>query len=329
MSAHRFAIDRPFVQSSESLASQLYELLRQMDPARWRDEGAPAIRRQLLTLKGDMRALEAGPSPEPRVLDVRSRFLELAALIEQRLPDVELPRERLRAAWQELRRELVPAYEKLAQSLAPIDVRVPSLRPTNYARNVYHFLSGMGVIALLRVILPEGWPVWVALFFAALAWSVEIGRRRLPWLNALMMAMFRHFAHPHEAWRINSATWFTTAIFGLALLDDVLVTTVALSVLAAGDPVAAIIGRRFGRTRFANGRSVEGAVAFVVAGAACATAVLTAFHPDLSFAQVLLLAVAGAVPGAISELVIERVDDNLAIPWSAAAGVLLVSALLA
>lgn len=328
MSAHSFAIDRPFAAHSESLASQLYDVLRRMDPAKWRDEGAPGIRAELLSLQASMRSMEADPGAEQRVIDVRSRFAELAQLIELRLPAIELPRERLRAAWQELRRELVPAYEKLAQSLAPIDVRVPSLRPTNYARNVYHFASGMGVIALLRVILPEGWPVWVALGFAALAWSVELLRRRATWLNVLMMTLFKPFAHPHEAWRINSATWFTTAILGLALLDDVLVTTVALAVLAAGDPVAALIGRRFGRTRLANGRSLEGTLAFIVAAALCAWGVLMVFHDELTPGQGALLALAGAVPGAVAELLTRRIDDNLAIPWSAAAGVLLASALL-
>lgn len=328
VSARSLAIDRPFTVSSEGIASQLYDVLRRMDPAKWRDEGAPAIRVELLSLQASMRALEISPTAEQRVLDVRGRFLDLAQLIEQRMPALELPRERLRAAWQELRRELVPAYEKLAQSLVPIDVRVPSLRPTNYARNVYHFMSGMVVIALLRVILPEGWPVWVALGFASLAWTVELLRRRATWLNVLMMTLFRPFAHPHEAWRINSATWFTTAILGLALLDNVLVTTIALAVLAAGDPVAALIGRRFGRTRLANGRSLEGTLAFVVAAATCATGVLQVFHAEMGLGRMIVLAFAGAIPGAIAELLTRRVDDNLAIPWSAAAGVLAASALL-
>lgn len=313
-------------QQSAVVAKDLHGLLRQMDPARWRDDGAPELRSRMLLLRDGLRPAAAADGEPPA--EVRGRLDELARLIDDGLPAAELPAERVRAAWQELRRALVPAYERLAQALAAAQVHVPSLRPTNYARNLYHLGSGLSVIVLLRVILPGAWPIYVAGAFTALAWSVEIGRRRLPWLNKAMMTLFSPFAHPHEAWRINSATWFTTALLGLALLQQPTAATAALAVLAAGDPAAAVIGRRFGRTRLANGRSLEGSAAFVVAGAACAALTLSVLDPHLSLGARVAIAFAAAVPAAIAELLTQRVDDNLAIPWSAAAGVLALGAVL-
>ena len=312
--------------SGAILAKDLHALLRQMDPARWRDEGAQELHARLVALRAGLPGAPADAAPGD---ELGGRLVEVAGVIDALLPAPGLPRDRVRAAWEDLRRALVPAYERLAQALAAVQIRVPSLRPTNYARNLYHLASGLGVIVLLRVVLPEMWPIWIAGACTALAWSIEWGRRRVPALNQLMMRLFSPFAHPHEAWRVNSATWFTTGLFGLALLQHPVAATAAMAVLAAGDPAAALIGRRYGRTRLANGRSIEGSLAFIAAGALCAALVLRLSDPQLGWGLQLTVALAAAVPAALAELLTERIDDNLAIPWSAAAGVLAVLAVVA
>jgi dolichol kinase len=90
---------------------------------------------------------------------------------------------------------------------------------------------------------------------------------------------------------------------------------VGLAVLGLGDPAAAIVGRTFGRHRLADGRSLEGTAAFVVAGSAAAWLVLTSWHPEVPVAATALAAAGG---GAAGELVARRIDDNLVIPIAAA-----------
>ena len=90
--------------------------------------------------------------------------------------------------------------------------------------------------------------------------------------------------------------------------------------ITAADPAAALVGRRFGRTRMPNGRSLEGSAAFVVAGAAVAWGTLGIWHPELDSARGLMVAGAAAVLGAVGELASGRVDDNFSIPLAAAAG---------
>ena len=84
--------------------------------------------------------------------------------------------------WEEFRQNMLPAYERLAASLRHLDIHVPSLRPTNYARNIYHVSNAALCMVCLRF-LDEPTVLKLAGFMATVAWSCEIGRRVMPRLN--------------------------------------------------------------------------------------------------------------------------------------------------
>jgi dolichol kinase len=317
---------------SQSVAHELHALLRDIDPARWRDDVEAAFRARLTEIRARLDALVARPAEGPEsaaVLALRERLGDLVLLLDGNTPAHNLPAERTRAAWSDFRAEAVPAYEKLAATLRPLALHVPSLRPTNYARNVYHVLSGLGCLLLLNEALTPAAVWWVAAIFLAMAWSFELSRRIFPPVNQLLMWAFKPFAHPHEAWRVNSATWFTTALFVLASLGEPAVATAAIAVLAVGDPLAAVVGRRFGTVKLVNGRSLQGTLAFTVAASLSAFAALSTWFPGLGTAAVLAASVAAAAAGALAELFARRIDDNLVIPLAAAAAASLAFALSA
>lgn len=186
-------------------------------------------------------------------------------------------------------------------------------RGRNYARNVYHVLSAAVVVVLVETVLTTpALRIGVGAAGFCAAWGMEISRRLFPAVNVVLMRLFAPVAHAHEATQVNSATWYTTAILLLALLSPVPAGVAGLAVLGVGDPLAALVGRRFGRKRLANGRSVEGAVAFFVGGTAAAALVLLVWHDDAGPVAPMALAAAGG--GALAELFVRRLDDNLVIP---------------
>ena len=83
-------------------------------------------------------------------------------------------------------------------------------------------------------------------------------------------------------------------------------------VLAVADPMAGFFGRRFGKRRLASGRSLEGAVAFAITGVLAAFVWMSAAG-TYEGSRLWLALIAGVV-GALVELLVSRVDDNLAIP---------------
>ena len=71
----------------------------------------------------------------------------------------------------------------------------------------------------------------------------------------------------------------------LAVTGDLMLITIALAVLAVGDPMAALVGRRFGTIKLVNGRSLQGTLAFVAVATAAAALALSAYFPDLGAAH--------------------------------------------
>ena len=99
-----------------------------------------------------------------------------------------------------------------------------------------------------------------------------------------------------------------------------MVGAVAVMVLAVADPMAALVGRRYGKIQIHRNRTLEGSLAFVAAGVAISMAVLLGFYPAVGLGTALVISLTASLTGAAAELVSGRLDDNLTIPLAAAAG---------
>ena len=310
---------------SKAVAEEVYAVLRELDPARWRDDAEAVVRERIAAVRAQLESLVAQVEADPKHAEyapVSVQMAELVLRIDGTLPATGLAGRRRRVAWNDFRLEVQPAYERLVATLRPLDIQVPSLRPTNYARNAYHVLSGIMAVWLVEWVLPAAWLLPVAGALAGFAWTCEITRRRFVWVNDLLMRAFRPFAHPHEAWRINSATWFTTSLVLLAATGRPMIASTALVILALADPAAALVGRRFGTIKIVNGRSLQGTLTFFVVGALASLALLSWRHPEVGPTVTLALALVGSAGAAVAELFARRIDDNLAIPASVAVGML-------
>ena len=335
----------PLAEAGRALALQAYELLRETDPARWKAELADSVRPRLEALARSLRELveshgaadsagldesadapdraAATPSeaaaggPERRLREGLGR---LAALLLES-PGTSTDPAELKARWAEYRATLQAVYEDIAKDLRENDIHVPSLRPTNYWRNVFHVLSGIAVVSAVELLLGHTGMIVAAGLGLIGAWGMEISRRVSTRVNDFLMeVVFRRVSHPHEAHRINSATWYTTALFVLALVGSKLMAALAIVVLAFGDPAAALVGRALGRVRLLNGRTLEGSLAFLVAGSLAAFAAVMIWHRQVGLGPAAAIAGVAALSGAVAELVSRRVDDNLSIPIAAACG---------
>ncbi len=312
--------------SSRELALEVFALLRELDPASWRESLSAAARERLQRVATLLSELLSTPSSEV-FAGLRERLTELARLLDEFTPQLDQGAAECREAWMRLRGQLLLRYDALARTLREFEVHVPSLRPTNYKRNVFHIASAVFSLLLVEVFLTQPQLAVVAGAVMIWAWSAEIGRRRWPAVNRLLMRAMGPIAHPHEHWRINSATWYSTAIFLLAMTGEPIVQVAGVLILGVSDPLAAIIGRRYGKHKLVHGRSLEGSLTFLVTGWIAATALLMGVH-TLPFATAALISAGAALPATFAELFSRRIDDNFSIPVSAAAGAWLTLQLL-
>lgn len=305
------------------LASELFTLLRETDPASWTDSVAERARQRW---EGIVARIEQLVSPEPApdsALDDALASLAVLARESQPVPEAESPK----SYWMELRARLMPAYERLAAQLRAQSLPAPTLRPTNWARIAFHVSSALGALLLLEVVLTENGTLWATALFAGTFWFLETGRAISVAMNDRLMRVrfFQLIIHPHEHHRVNSATWYATALFLLALASPAFASATALAVLGIGDPVAGLVGRRWGKHPLVGGRTLEGSVSFAVGGTLAAFVVLSICHSGASWPLLLLVAAAGAVAGAVGEAASRRLDDNFVVPLAAAAAASLVA----
>jgi len=223
----------------------------------------------------------------------------------------------------------VPLVDLAADAPAEDTPSAPAVpaRPTNYTRSAFHVLSGALALALLALLPARAWVIAASSVFALFAWTCEIARRRSPAVNARLMRLFAPVAHPHEAYRVNSSTWYVTALILMAAFAPPRAAEIGVIVLAIADPLAGLIGRRFGRTHLRAGRSLEGSLAFVAAGSLAAGAWLAAVR-GVPLPAAAMLAGVAAITGAIAELVTVRLDDNFTIPVAATTAAAVALALI-
>ncbi len=316
---------------SNNLALELHSLLKSTDPVRWRQDMAASASRKLNHIRTKLHKILNSydvPAEDRRLSGLYEGLQSLARQLEEMKPRADASAVRMREEWSLFQRRLQPAYGSLAANLERLALPVPALRPTNYGRNAFHIASGLGTLSMVQFVLNPTGLILVGCGFALFCWLMEALRVRYDGVTRFFMIFMGKIAHPHEHHRVNSSTWYATAMGVLALSTTPIAISVGVIVLALADPAAAMVGRRFGRVSLRSGRTLEGSLAFFVVGALAAAAVLVVFYPTLGLMTVLLSSLTASLFGALTELYSGRLDDNFTIPLGSALGAALIFSLM-
>jgi diacylglycerol kinase (CTP) len=181
-------------------------------------------------------------------------------------------------------------------------------------RRLFHLANGVAIATAYALFFTHSQVVRIFGAIACVVYIVDRLRiaypetvaRHAPWVNHTLV-------RAEEQVREAAMTPFAIAVLLTILTVPKLAALVAIYTLAIADPLAAIVGIRFGRRRIAQKRTLEGSLAFFVATVAIAALVL---HWGSNAAQV-TTAEASAAIGIVAagcELLPLRIDDNLTIP---------------
>ncbi|MBR2344218.1 MAG: phosphatidate cytidylyltransferase [Lentisphaeria bacterium] len=124
--------------------------------------------------------------------------------------------------------------------------------------------------------------------------------------------MLRKEVRPGQ-WIVSGGAPVLAAALLINLLFAPVIAAAALAVMLTGDAAAALIGRKFGRHKLVNGKSLEGFLSFILAGY---TALAAVFFISQMPGNFYLWGLAGVVLAAVVELFQKqlKLDDNFTIP---------------
>ncbi len=168
---------------------------------------------------------------------------------------------------------------------------------------VYYFISRETAILILGILTS------VALF-------IDLSRFFHPSFGKIFYKIFGFLLRKHEVnhakKNLNGATYvLMSALICVIILPKVLFIT-AFSILIVSDSLAALIGRKFGRTKFLA-KSFEGTLAFFISAS-----IVIFFTPKVNYGMMeyVIGFIAGFVGGIIENISFGFADDNLSIPIS-------------
>src|SRR5437867_1889911 len=201
------------------------------------------------------------------------------------------------------------------QGTAPAD-RAPSAtrHDLQLGRRLFHVVNGVSTATAYALLFTHEQVIHVFGTIACLVYVVDRIRiaypdavaRRAAWVN-------RFFVRAEEQFRESAMIPYAIAVLLTILTVPKRAALVSIYTLAIADPLAAVVGIRYGRRRVARNRTLEGSLAFYTATLVIAALVL-AWGAD---APTLAIAAASATIGlaaAACELLPLRIDDNLTIP---------------
>lgn len=207
-------------------------------------------------------------------------------------------------------------------------------------RRLWHIFGGLS-LPIAGLLAPHH------IFLAALvsitiaAVIMDIVRLRSPRVNQWFVISFRTLLREREISRLNGGTYFLIAASIVFILCDKSIAAIALAFVAVGDPVAGMIGERWGKLRVSpegedsssfarfprnlrfrgtRGKSLEGSSACFVACLVIGVILGGITHVAL------WVVVVGAICATIIEFLSLVVNDNLSIPLVAAGVMSLVHA---
>ncbi|MEW5734252.1 MAG: diacylglycerol/polyprenol kinase family protein [Thermodesulfobacteriota bacterium] len=230
------------------------------------------------------------------------------------------------ARYKEVRLTLSQLYEKILMALEEAapgpgspQAQLLPLKPVNYYRNIFHV--GMGLVAVLLYQLVLSWSLAMTLLIITLSTFVtlEITRRRYPKFNDYLVdGVFGIIVRPRERYRVNASTYYLAALTIMTAITPKPALCIGLLVLAFGDPAASLAGRRWGRKKLWQEKSVAGTSAFFLVSLVATLAYLILTLPSLAAWRMLLICTTVSAAGAATELFSRRINDNFTIPVVAA-----------
>jgi dolichol kinase len=189
------------------------------------------------------------------------------------------------------------------------------LKPSNYARNLFHVLMGVTATVLYQFFLDQSQGLMILTSLTLLAVVLETGRRFSPKFNRLIMdTIFKPISRPREENHMNSGTFYLLGLTLITFCFPKTSTLIGVLILTFADPAAALVGKKWGKKKLWRDKSYVGTLGFFVTAFVVSFVYLVLASAETPFASKLVVSLSVASVGSFAELFSEYLDDNFTIP---------------
>lgn len=244
------------------------------------------------------------------VEDWQYLFAEKKIQFEQKWSELQDSMTVMQARLSELEQD--PIVQKFLRG----ETVLSDIKSIQWARKLGHAAFGLTVLYLF---VYSGWTptvIWsLTMVFVVWAFTLETARHLNPKVNDWVCRAFKPVMREHEKTKVNSAIFYTVSLLTVNLIFPLPVTILSLLFLALGDPVASVVGLKYGRTKLFSHVSLEGSLACF--SMAFVIAFLYAgyfFDVTISGVPLFFFSLLAGLTGAVSESLFPKLDDNLVIP---------------
>lgn len=164
-------------------------------------------------------------------------------------------------------------------------------------------LSGL-ILPVIYLFLDKPTMLVLMGILTGFALAVELMKWLFPPFGEFFFQIFASLLRTHERkGAITGATYYLISAFLCIFLFAKTLAIVCIFFMILGDMAAALVGKKWGRTKLLGSKSLEGSAAcFIV----CVAIALVQLNP--------IIAIIGAFVATIVELIPVPIDDNLTVP---------------
>lgn len=209
---------------------------------------------------------------------------------------------------------VTPLHEDAVDEKAPSEENITATRSSlQLPRRMVHMGMGIFAAGIYHFFLTHERAIYILGICASLVYIIEQFRTSYPEYMAKFDVVFKHIFRAEEQLKESAGVPYIMALLLTILTFPKPISLCAILTLAVADPLSAIIGIKYGKHKWAVGKSIEGSAAFFVSSFIISFGVLLHFT-DVYWGWVLLLTFTSSVIISGFELIPLRVDDNLTIP---------------
>jgi dolichol kinase len=197
-------------------------------------------------------------------------------------------------------------------------------------RRMFHCIMGVGVGLFYQFFLTHSRAIYILGFCAGTIYLLEQIRINYPELSSKVKIINKYLFRAEESLKESAGVPYVMGLLLTLISFPKVVALVAIYTLAIADPLSAIIGIKYGKTKLVKHKTIEGSLAFFFSNLIITFLVFfwwTSFL-KVMLGPVILLSFLTAFSTSLFEMIPLRLDDNLTIPLFTAGVTLLLCTLL-